>query len=88
LPVVTSRFNGAGELITPGVEGSIVEDPGSTGELVDHLRVYCDPARRERAGLAARRLALAHTWEQNCRQIVEVYEEIAARRGAARRIAA
>lgn len=88
LPVVTSRYNGAGELITPGVEGSIVADPGDVGELTDRLREFCDPPRRQRAGLAARRLALAHSWEQNCRQLVAIYEEVAARRRATGRAAA
>lgn len=88
LPVVTSRYNGAGELITPGVEGALVADPSDVGELTGQLRGYCDPAVRERAGTAARRLALAHDWEQNCREIVQVYQEVAARRAGARQAAA
>ena len=52
VPTVTSRFNGAGELITPGVEGSIVQDPADVGELADCLRLWCDPhaSRASRRG--------------------------------------
>ncbi|MBL9124849.1 MAG: glycosyltransferase family 4 protein [Planctomycetaceae bacterium] len=88
VPVITSRYNGAGELITPGVEGSIVQDPADVGELADALRWWCDPGRRERGGRAARKLALEHGWERNCREIVALYEEIAARRATRARRAA
>lgn len=80
LPVVTSRYNGAGELIAEGVEGSIVEDPGDVGELVDSLRPLLDSDVRDQMSLAARDLALAHSFERNCRELLAVYEEVAGRR--------
>ena len=88
VPTITSRFNGAGELITPGVEGSLVQDPADVGELADCLRWWCDPQRRERAGVAARQLALAQSWERNCQEILALYEEITGRRGLSLRRAA
>lgn len=76
LPTITSRFNGAGELITPGLEGSIVHDPADDHELAEHLVPMLDAARRHEIGGAARRLALAHSCERNCREIVELYETL------------
>lgn len=80
LPVVTSRFNGAGELMTPGVEGSIVHDPADDVELTDHLLPLLDETQRRTMGSAARTLALRHTLERNCREVLAVYGEVAARR--------
>lgn len=80
LPVVTSRYNGAGELITPGVEGWIVNDPADADELTQCLLPLLEPAIRARMALAARRLALEHSFDRNCRELLAVYEEVAVRR--------
>jgi len=80
LPVVTSRYNGAGELIAEGVEGSIVDDPSDVDELTDRLRPLFDAGVRARMSNAARRLALEHSFERNCRELLAVYEEVARRR--------
>jgi len=76
LPVITSRFNGAGELLTPGVEGDIIDDPGNDEELAASLSPLMDANCRAKMGLAARRLALDHTLEHNSREVVAVYEEV------------
>jgi UDP-glucose:(heptosyl)LPS alpha-1,3-glucosyltransferase len=80
LPVVTSRYNGASELLTPGVEGAILEDPADIAALCLSLRPLIDPAVREPMSLAARDLALRHTLERNARDLLAVYEEILAQR--------
>jgi UDP-glucose:(heptosyl)LPS alpha-1,3-glucosyltransferase len=80
LPVVTSRFNGAGELLTEGVQGSLLDDPADDAELVAKLLPYFDSAERDRQGTAARRLAENHSLERNCRELIRVYSEIAARK--------
>ncbi len=74
LPVVTSRFNGAGELITPGVEGQIIDDPADVEELATAIAGLCDEAVRRQAAAAARRLALKHTAQRNAQEIMEAYE--------------
>ncbi|HEX7379934.1 MAG TPA: glycosyltransferase family 4 protein [Pirellulales bacterium] len=80
LPVVTSCFNGAAELMTPGVEGDLLHDPGDLDELCAVLRPLLNPAARASMSAAARRLALRHTLDRNARELLAVYEEIAARR--------
>ncbi len=79
LPVITSRFNGAGELLT-GAEGEILPDPGDATKLAESLGKYHTLATRQAAGSAARKLALRHTLERNCREIAAVYAEVAGRR--------
>ena len=83
LPVVTSRYNGAGELLTPGVEGYVIDDPANAQELAAALQPLMDPQRRRAMSQAARRLAERHTLEHNFRQIEQVYLEVRSRRRAA-----
>jgi UDP-glucose:(heptosyl)LPS alpha-1,3-glucosyltransferase len=75
LPVITSRYNGAGELLTEGTEGHVLGDPGDATELAERLRALLDLDKRSRMGAAARELALRHTLADNLRQIVGVYHE-------------
>jgi UDP-glucose:(heptosyl)LPS alpha-1,3-glucosyltransferase len=84
LPVVTSRYNGAGELIREGQQGHVLNDPLDWRELTATLRQLFDEDRRQRMSNAARKLALEHTLERNCREILDVYHDLAnARRRAA-----
>lgn len=80
LPVVTSVFNGAGELLTEGMQGFLVNDPGNAEELAEAIRPLLDEHVRDRMGRAARQLALNHSLERNCQEIMAIYEEIAGRR--------
>ena len=79
LPVVTSIYNGAGEIITGGAEGSVV-DPQDIGALAAAIRAFLDPARREAAGKAARTLAEQHTMSHHVRQVLAVYGKALARK--------
>ncbi len=76
LPVITSRFNGAVELFTEGVEGHVLPDPTDVDALLARLEPLFDPAVRERMGRAARRLAEKHTFSHNVDQVLAVYEEV------------
>jgi UDP-glucose:(heptosyl)LPS alpha-1,3-glucosyltransferase len=81
LPVITSRLNGAAELLTEGVEGYVVPDPADVDDLLARLEPLFDTAVRERMGLAARRLAMEHTLERNVNEVLAVYEEVIQTRG-------
>ena len=82
LPCITTRLNGAGELLSDGVEGYVLDDPCNVAHLADRMRALLDPALRHRMGDAARQLMLQHTLERNCDEIVALYEKIIARRRA------
>lgn len=83
LPCITTRFNGAGELLTDGHQGYILSDPCDDRQLAERMRRLLDGALRSRMGEAARRLMLQHTLDHNCDQIAAIYEEVldAKRRG-------
>ena len=50
LPSVTTRFNGAAELLSEGVEGFVLADPADDCALCDRLRELMEPSRRRADG--------------------------------------
>ena len=85
LPVITSRLNGAAELLNDGVEGYVLSDPANVDELLVRLEPMFDLAQRAEMGRAARRLALQHTLERNVSEVLSVYREVIRRRDPAQR---
>ena len=83
LPVVTSRFNGAAELMQPPHEGFVLDDPHDHVALAQALIALIDPVRRDACGRAARQGAAAWTIEHHYRAWLDVFAEVAARRRAA-----
>lgn len=83
LPNVTTLFNGAGELLTEGVDGYLMDDPADDAQLAAILQRLLDPSHSQRLGAAARRLALHHTLRRNCDEIEAIYREVARLRRAA-----
>ena len=77
LPVVTTRFNGASEMMRDGAEGFILNDPADITQLAGRMRELLDPALRERQGAAGRALAVEHTFERQTKQFLDLYAEIA-----------
>jgi UDP-glucose:(heptosyl)LPS alpha-1,3-glucosyltransferase len=83
LPVMTSRFNGASELMSPPREGFVTNDPHDFRSLAHALTRFLDPMYRDECGRAARRAAAAWTLEDHYRRWLEVFAEVATRRRAA-----
>ena len=77
LPVVTTRCNGAAELLAEGHDGFILDDPADDGTLADRLRQLMDAAVRQRMGAAARRTALRYPLERNCAELLSIYRDAA-----------
>jgi UDP-glucose:(heptosyl)LPS alpha-1,3-glucosyltransferase len=83
LPVITSRANGASEMLSPPREGYVISDPHDHRRLAWALLQLCDPARRCACSQAARRTAAAWTFEQHYQQLFHVLREAAERKKAA-----
>jgi len=79
LPVITTTHNGAGELMTEGLEGFLIDDPGDWEELVRSLKLLLDAGIRSRIGSAARRLAERHPLEANYQQVMGLWQQLAGR---------
>jgi len=65
LPVITSRINGASEVIEQGKSGAIIDDPGDTVALAEAIRPFLDVKFRAVASERARAVAEAHPFAQN-----------------------
>jgi UDP-glucose:(heptosyl)LPS alpha-1,3-glucosyltransferase len=87
LPVVTTRQNGASELMRDGLHGALLDDPAGVSEFLQRIAPLVAPAARQRMGMAARQLALEHTFAKNIDELVEVYEEVSRRRDEAAQLA-
>ena len=75
LPVITTRFNGAGELMTPGEHGYLLDDPADAVTLSRQMSQLLDDDRRRQMSLDARKLALQHSLDDNVNRVLAVYRE-------------
>jgi UDP-glucose:(heptosyl)LPS alpha-1,3-glucosyltransferase len=85
LPVITTRHNGAAELLTSGREGRVIQQADDTGALTEALIELADPAVRARMRLHTLALASRCTFERNVDELENVYMEIGERSNLRRR---
>lgn len=83
LPVITSKYNGAGELLDPPSEGFVVDDPHDHRQLSGCLAQLLNPAKRAACAQAARKAATRWTFEDHYRQMLRILAEAATRKRAA-----
>lgn len=76
LPIITSRLNGASELMSDQTEGRLLWDPADADELTRLMKGMFDESRRHSMGVAAREMALRHTLRRNVEEILAVYGEV------------
>ena len=82
LPVVTTQYNGARELL-PAECGRVVNDPHDARELAAAIADIGDPARLPARKSAAAEAGRRWTFDDHYRQLLTVFEEVAARKRAA-----
>lgn len=83
LPVITTPLAGASELMTPGVEGLLVESPTDVEALAAAMRTLAAGSDlRERMGAAAAALMTTHTWDRVAARTLDVYRRHLDRRPA------
>jgi len=80
LPVLTTRYNGASELIEPPQAGIVVQDPHNAEQLGDAITNMLDPARLSERKAAAQEAGRNWTFEDHYRQLLAVFEEVVARK--------
>jgi UDP-glucose:(heptosyl)LPS alpha-1,3-glucosyltransferase len=68
IPVVTSRVNGASEIIRPGENGAIVEHPHDLEELVAAIRLF----ERRNASIPARKTAEQFPFADNVQRTLDL----------------
>jgi UDP-glucose:(heptosyl)LPS alpha-1,3-glucosyltransferase len=82
LPVVTSQYNGAAELLEPAECGRVIDDPHDAERLAECLMYFADSKNRLIASDAARVAASRWTFDDHYRKIVDVLRIAAQRRAA------
>jgi UDP-glucose:(heptosyl)LPS alpha-1,3-glucosyltransferase len=83
LPVITSRYNGASELLRPPQEGHVFDDPHDSERLAWCLAQLLDPVKRANCSQAARQTAARWTFERHYQQILQVFHKALDRKRAA-----
>jgi UDP-glucose:(heptosyl)LPS alpha-1,3-glucosyltransferase len=77
LPVVTSQYNGASELLTPPTDGLVINDPHNANELGAAITTMLDtqqlPARKAAALVTGQRW----TFDRHYQELVRIMEEVA-----------
>lgn len=86
LPAVTSACDGSSELITPGCEGFVLEDPTNYCDLANHLRPFLDAGLRYEFGDEARQLAEKYSLDRMGKKMEEIYLEVIERKSPKRRL--
>ncbi|MEK6678992.1 MAG: glycosyltransferase family 4 protein, partial [Nitrospirota bacterium] len=78
VPVITTKKNGASEIIEDGKDGFIINTPLEIDALREKIRDLLNPELRKEAGVKARKKAMNFTWDRMTEETLRVYDEIRA----------
>jgi len=82
LPVITTRWDGASEMIEDGVSGYVVDNPGDIRAMADYVKLLMNLAQRQKMGAAAMNVADTVSMARHARAVLALYEEmLSSRRG-------
>ena len=84
LPCITTRWDGASEVIDPGRNGYILDDPGDVTALAHYVARMRDAGHRRALSEAARKVVDAVSMARHTREVNELYEQIRRHREARR----
>lgn len=73
LPVITSRRVGSAELITPGKEGFLLDDPEDSRALAALVNRVVVEDKGTEMGAAGRQTARGCTWEEKAKEMLALY---------------
>lgn len=75
LPVITSAANGAGELLTHGLDGMIVPDPNDVPRLTEAMKAMLDDRRRANMSQAALMLRPRLSYDAHVTELLNIYQK-------------
>ena len=82
LPCVTTRWDGASEVIQDGVNGYVLDEPRNAAALADRVERLRDLDSRRAVGAAASVIADTVSMSRHACEMLEVYQELAFTRAA------
>jgi UDP-glucose:(heptosyl)LPS alpha-1,3-glucosyltransferase len=74
LPVLSTRFNGACEIMTSGEHGFVLDDPQDIGALSSAMRAMLDAPTRQRMRSACLALRPALSYERHLDVLTQIYQ--------------
>ncbi|HLW63698.1 MAG TPA: glycosyltransferase family 4 protein, partial [Gemmataceae bacterium] len=77
LPVITSRYNGAAELLNPKLAGLVIDDPHDHACLGQAIEAMLETDYRRAASEAARQAAQRWNFEDHYRKIIGILTKVA-----------
>ena len=77
LPVISTRFNGACEIMTDGVHGFVLNDPADVAALADAMREDARPPAPGGDVPGVPRVRPKLSYENHLRVLTEIYQEAA-----------
>jgi UDP-glucose:(heptosyl)LPS alpha-1,3-glucosyltransferase len=80
LPVISTVFNGATEVMTDGVHGLILKDPADVDALAHAVRSLCEDDRRREMSHACIALRPRLAYEHHVDELLAIYQRATARR--------
>jgi UDP-glucose:(heptosyl)LPS alpha-1,3-glucosyltransferase len=73
VPVISTRFNGATEIMTDGVHGYVLDDPDDVDALAGAMRKMMDARRRAEMAKACLQLRPRLSFEHHLDRLLEIY---------------
>jgi UDP-glucose:(heptosyl)LPS alpha-1,3-glucosyltransferase len=77
LPVITTKRNGAGGIISEGQEGFVLDDPRNVETLAEAILDLSDSVRLKDASVAARTLTAQYSQERSYQAMLEAIKSVA-----------
>jgi UDP-glucose:(heptosyl)LPS alpha-1,3-glucosyltransferase len=77
LPVISTRFNGACEIMTNGEHGLVLSDPNDIDALAETMKKMLDPQLRFHMSTACLELRPRLSYEHHVDRLIQIYEQCA-----------
>jgi UDP-glucose:(heptosyl)LPS alpha-1,3-glucosyltransferase len=77
LPVISTIFNGACEIMTDGVHGLVLPDPNDVDALAEAMRKMLDVELRSKMSAACLELREALSYERHIDRLIQIYQQCA-----------
>jgi UDP-glucose:(heptosyl)LPS alpha-1,3-glucosyltransferase len=83
VPVISTKFNGATEIMTDGVHGFILDDPGDVNALAGAMKKMMNAHRRAEMSTACLELRPKLSYEHHLDRLTEIYKQVHSAKSAA-----
>lgn len=83
LPVISTAYNGACEVMSDGTHGFVLKDPSDVATLASAMKTLCDDDHRREMSQACLALRQTLAYQHHLDELTRIYGRVTARRGRA-----